>query len=299
MVLLDRTMACGLRRPRTRTMKRGTRSVGHPSGVLGVCVAAAACSIPSFVCLADVIRWMPGRVVIASLTVLAPLAPREVSGNTANLHSLVLWTMFWVILYRPRTRMGGYLLGLLTVIGGLTEIQAVFLLLWRVRDRTLAWPRIGYLLAVGAQLVVTALWPRQPDNHPAVGFPSMAYGFIINSIVPVRIPQKLIGTALVWGGVPLCLALCLPLIGALIVCVRFGSPSERATALGLVGFAAVVYCASIYPIRPPKHETFTRPCMAAADRGDASDLRTTAGPCPRHGEGTLDWHVDIPCGRSD
>lgn len=214
----------------------------------GACLAAAAIASIVFVCSADVVRWMPARVFIALLTVLAPLVPREVSGNTANLHSLVLWGMFWMLLYRPRTRRGAVVLGLLALIGGLTEIQAVFLLplfLWRVRDKARIWPRLGCLIGVAVQLGVSVLWPRYPDSNPAVGFASMAYGFVINSVVPAWIPQQAIGPALVWGGPLLCVAASVPIVAALIVCLRRGSPDLRITALGLVFVSVVVYCVSV------------------------------------------------------
>lgn len=214
----------------------------------GACIVAAAMASIVFVCSADIVRWMPARAFIAMLTVLAPLVPREVSGNMANVHSLVLWTMFWMLLYRPRTRRGAYFLGLSTLIGGLTEIQAVFLLplvLWRLRDRARWWPRLGCLIGVVAQVSVSMLWPRQPNTNPAIWLGSMLYGFLINSVVPAWIPQKSIGPALVWGGPILCIALSVPIIAALVVCLRHGTSERRVAALGLVGVSLLIYCASV------------------------------------------------------
>ncbi|TAM68569.1 MAG: hypothetical protein EPN48_11245 [Microbacteriaceae bacterium] len=218
----------------------------------GSCIAAAVMASIVFVSSADVVRWMPARAFIALLTVLAPLVPREVSGNTANLHSLVLWTMFWMLLYRPRTRWGSYLFGLLALMGGLTEIQAVFLFplfLWRLRDKARLWPRLGCLIGVVVQVCVSLLWPRHADHNPAVGLGSMVYGFLINSVVPAWIPQKAIGPALVWGGPILCIALCAPIIVALVVCLRHGSAVQRVTALGLLWVSIVVYCVSVFENR--------------------------------------------------
>ena len=116
-----------------------------------------------FVCTRDVIPWLPGRVLIAGLTVLAPLAPREVLGNAANVHSLVLWTVFWMLLYTPRTRAGSIALGIVALLGAATEIQCLFLLplaLIRWRDRR-RWPMLAGLGAgLAMQLFVTLFWPR-------------------------------------------------------------------------------------------------------------------------------------------
>ena len=215
----------------------------------GSCIAAAVMASIVFVCSRDVVRWMPARVVIALVTVLAPLAPREVSGNTANLHSLVLWTMFWMLLYRPRTRIGSYLLGLTALLGGLTEIQTVFLaplLIWRIRDRGLMWPRIGYLAGVAIQLSVTLIWPRGQNTNPAIGLPSILYGFLINSVIPIWIPQGSIGPALAGGGITLCLILSIPFVAALFVAVWYGSSGQRVCAFGLFGAALVVYGGAVF-----------------------------------------------------
>ena len=215
----------------------------------GSCIAGAVIASIVFVCSRDVVGWIPARVLIAMVTVLAPLAPREVSGNTANLHSLVLWTMFWILLYHPRTRVGSYLLALTALLGCLTEIQTVFLLpllLWRLRDRGLKWPRIAYLVGVGVQLSVSLMWPRGSTTNAAVGLPSILYGFLINSVIPVWIPQNDIGPALVWGGLTLCLVLCIPFVVALFVSVRYGSTVQRVAGFGLLGVALLVYGVAVF-----------------------------------------------------
>jgi hypothetical protein len=214
----------------------------------GSCIAAGVMAAIVYVCSADVVRWMPARIVIALLTVLAPLAPREVLGNAANLHSLVMWTVFWMLLYRPRTRLGSYLLGCAALIGALTEIQLIFLLplaLLRVRDRASLWTRVGWLVGVLAQLSVTVLWPRSPGVGPAISMPSLAYGFVINSVLPVWIPQNSIGRAIVWGGPLLVVALCVPFAVALYLGLRYGTRAQRVAALALVGAAALVYAGSV------------------------------------------------------
>lgn len=213
------------------------------------CLAAGAMAAIVFVCSGDVIRWMPSRLIVAMLTVLAPLAPREVLGNMANVHTLVLWTLFWTLMYRPKTRAGSYALAVAALLGSLSEIQVIFLLpllLWHPLDRSRMWPRAGYLFGALAQLAVTILWPREASSNTPLGYSSVGFGFLINSVVPFWVPQKSVGPVVSWGGPALCLALAVPFALALVVCLRFGTLTQRVAALGLTGLAVVVYVVSVY-----------------------------------------------------
>lgn len=211
------------------------------------CVAAGVMAAIVFLCARDCVPNLWPRVLLALLVVAAPLVPREVSGNTANLHSLVLWTMFWMLLYRPRTRAGSAALGILALCGALTEIQAVFLFplfLWQWRDPRRLWPRIGCAIGVGAQLVVTLAWPRSSMDGQ-VSPASVAYGLLINAVVPTWVPQAGIGAAIGGGGILVALAACIPFAVALILCLRHGAPTQRVAAAALVGTAVLVYCVSV------------------------------------------------------
>ncbi|GAB3122035.1 hypothetical protein GCM10027056_11660 [Glaciibacter psychrotolerans] len=212
------------------------------------CLAAGVMAGLVFVCSAAVVRWLPARLAISALTVLMPLEAREVLGNMANLHSIVLWSLFWMLLYRPRTRLTSIGLGVFALLGTLTEVQAVFLLpllLWHPRDRIRWWLRGGYLLGVGIQLAVTLGWPRGHTGNPAVGLSSVVFGYFINSVVPVWIPENAVGPAVVWGGMALCLALFLPFLVAAVVIGRFGSRMQRIAASGLVAGSVLIYSVSI------------------------------------------------------
>jgi hypothetical protein len=195
----------------------------------GACIATGGAAAVVFVCSRDAVAWMPGRFAIAALTVLAPLEPREVLGTAANLHSIMLWMMFWMLLYRPRSRTGSILLGVAALLAAATEIQCLFLLpllLWGLRDRR-RWPlRTGLLLGLAAQVLTTVVWPRaQPGNSP-VGVGSILYGYLINSLVPIWIPQKSVGPAMVAGGAPLAVALTVPIIVAAATAFRHGTGSS-------------------------------------------------------------------------
>lgn len=215
----------------------------------GACILAGIMASIVFVCSADVLKWMPPRVIVAMVTVLAPLAPREVLGNQANLHSLVLWTLFWVLLYQPRTRGGRIGLAVFALLGSATEIQAIFLLpllLWRLGDRTRWLPRAGYLLGIALQVMTTLLWPRGTTGNPPLGAASIIYGFFVNSVVPLWIPQKAVGPAVLWGGIMLCLLLFLPFVIAFLVALKFGSNVQRFASVGLFFGAIGVYSISVF-----------------------------------------------------
>ncbi len=181
----------------------------------GSCVVAGILAAVVFVCTRDVVPWLPGRILIAGLTVLAPLAPREVLGNAANIHSLVLWTVFWMLLYTPRTRAGSITLSVVALLGAATEIQCLLLvplalIRWREPLRRPIFTGLGVGLSL--QLFVTLFWPRGQSGHPQVEPLSIAYGYLINAVMPLVMPQNSIGPALVGTGAAAGLAVirCLP-----------------------------------------------------------------------------------------
>jgi hypothetical protein len=212
------------------------------------CVAAGGAAAVVYVCSRDVVPFLLGRLALAGITVLAPLEPREVLGNAANLHSIMFWMLFWMLLYRPKSRAGSYLLGVIAALAALTEIQSLFLiplLLLALRDRR-RWPmRVGYLLGAATQVVVTLVWSRAPAGNPAVGIPSILYGYLINSVAPLWMPQNAIGPSVAAGGVPLSILLTVPIVAALVITVIRGSALQRVTAIALAVGSVLVYSASV------------------------------------------------------
>ncbi|WP_426515179.1 hypothetical protein ACPPVQ_11210 [Diaminobutyricibacter sp. McL0618] len=203
----------------------------------GSCLVAGILAAVVFVCTRDVVPWLPGRLLIAGLTVLAPLAPREVLGNAANVHSLVLWTVFWMLLYTPRTRAGSIALGVVALLGAATEIQCLVLLPlalihWRNRRR---WPMLAGLGAgLAMQLFVTLFWPRGQSGNPPVEALSIAYGYLINAVMPLVTPQNSIGPVLVRTGPLVGVAVFAVVAGALAYVMVRGLRAQRITAAGLV-----------------------------------------------------------------
>ena len=213
----------------------------------GSCLIAGALTAVVFVSARTIVPPVAPRLAIALLTVLAPLASREVLGNAANLHSLFLWTLFWMLLGRPRSRAGSIALSAVALLGALTEIQAVLLLPLLVvapRDRR-RWPvRSAVVLGVLTQLTVTAFWPRGASGHPPVGPLSLPYGYLINVLMPFALPQSAIGPTLVASG-PLAGVLLLAGVG---VCAVFAVRSGhrlRGAVIALLAGSVVAYSVAV------------------------------------------------------
>ncbi len=203
----------------------------------GSCIVAGILAAIVFVCTRDVVPWLPARVVIASLTVLAPLAAREVLGNAANVHSLVLWAVFWMLLYRPRTRVGSIALGVVAVLGAATEIQCLLLLplvLVHRRDR-MRWPMYaGLALGLAAQLFTTLVWPRAHTGNPADSPLSIVYGYLINAAMPLAMPENAIGPVFIATGALVGFAVvAIATASAVYVFIR-GRGLHRIAAIGLL-----------------------------------------------------------------
>jgi hypothetical protein len=215
----------------------------------GSCLVAAGVAALVFVCSRDIVGWLPARLVLASITILVPLAPREVLGNTANLHWYFLWLTPWLLLYRPRSRSGAWMLGVAALLAALTEIQmAAFvpLLLWRFRDRV-RWPvRALFLVGVAAQVVTTLLWPRGHSTADLIGPASLAYGYLINCVMTIWIPSALdIGKLLTGVGPIACIVFLLPFLAAAVWGFRYGGRLKRVVIGTLLLGSVVLYVTAI------------------------------------------------------
>jgi hypothetical protein len=197
---------------------------------------------------------LPARLFIAGLTVIAPYAPREVLGNLANLHSLVLWTLFWIALAGPRTMRTAVMLSAVALVGALTEIQALFLaplllLGWREqqarRDRRVWIIWAALLTGMVVQLVVTFGWPRAENTNPAVDPLSIAYGYLINAAMPLVVPQVQLGHVLAATGPTVgVIVLAVVAAGAVYVAMR-GTQAQRVLVIAALSGSALIYVASV------------------------------------------------------
>ncbi|WP_223695053.1 hypothetical protein [Leifsonia poae] len=208
----------------------------------GSCLVAGFLAAVVFVCARDIVPWLPARLLVASLTVLAPLAPREVLGNAANVHSLFLWALLWMLLYRPRTQRGAVALGVIALVASFTEIQSLLLLpLLVLRPREpLRWiVRAGLLLGLFVQVVVTLAWPRAHPGNPPVPLLSELYGYLINAVTPLAVPQTSIGPLIAAWGPAVGLVILVALTPAVIFAVMRGRRERRFAVVALVAGSLV------------------------------------------------------------
>jgi hypothetical protein len=146
----------------------------------------------------SVLSWMPARVLAALLTVLVPVSAHEILGNAANIHTFFLWLCPWLLLARPRSWWFSILLGVVTLLGALTEIQMLLflpLVFWGWRNR-FGWPiRAGLLLGGAAQLFVTVFWPRGGGGAASSARPlSVFEGYLANGVGTIVQPDgRLLG----------------------------------------------------------------------------------------------------------
>ena len=214
----------------------------------GSCLVAGFLAAVVLVCTRDVVPWMPARVLIASLTVLAPLAPREVLGNAANVHSLFLWALIWMLLHSPRTRRGAIALGAIALFAALTEIQSLLLLpLLLIRPRQpLRWiVRGGLLLGLTGQVLVTLIFPRGHTGNPPVPPLSMLYGYLINAVTPLGVPQHSIGPVIASSGPTVALVILVCLTPAVVYALVRGQALQRYAVITLVAGSLVFFVVDI------------------------------------------------------
>lgn len=225
-----------------------------PVGSWALATTAAACAIAGglavvvFVCARDLVPWLPARVAVAALTVLAPLAPREVLGNLANLHSLFLWALFWIVLSRPRRLRTAVALSIVGFFGAMTEIQAVFLtplLLLHRRDRLVWVARAGLVAGILVQVVVTLGWPRAHNTNPGVDPLSLGYGFLINAVMPLAVPQAQLGAVLAASGPLVGLTVLAVLLVAAVYAGVRGSRAQRLLVVAALSGAALIFAAGV------------------------------------------------------
>lgn len=192
--------------------------------------------------------WLPARILLALLVVLAPTAPREVFGNLANLHWIFLWATPWLLLGRVKSLTGSVLLGVATLAMALSEIQMIIflpLLLWRWRDRRV-WPiAAGLIAGFAAQLVATIAAPRSAPPDPVV-FLSVVEGYLAQPVLGAVFGWSgASGKALSITGMIAPVLILATAIALTVYIVRKGSRELRVLSLALVGGSAVLWVAAV------------------------------------------------------
>jgi hypothetical protein len=214
----------------------------------GTCLITGALAAAILVATRDTVRWRPARILVALLVVLAPLAPREVLGNAANIHSLVMYALLWVAMARPRGRRSSIGLAIVALLGALTEVQSVLLLpllLVGGRDRRRTPIRVGLLSGVVVQLAITLLFPRSSSHGTPDSPASLAYGYLINVVMPLGVPERAIGTTLAAVGPAIGIAILLVILLAFAFVTVHGSRIERIVVAALLIGSVGIYASSI------------------------------------------------------
>ncbi|MDL9978798.1 hypothetical protein [Microbacterium candidum] len=226
------------------------------------CAVAGLVAVVVFVASRDLLPGIAPRLVVSGLTVLTPLLPREVLGNAANVHTLLFWGVFWVLLAAPRTRAGRIGYALFVLVSALTEIQTVFLLpllLWNRRDRR-TWPiKLALVVGVAGQFLAELLAPRGAGQPVTVGIPSLIDGWFINGILTSWVPIPVLGNILA-ASMPVILILALVPMAAVAVTTFFGTAAHRALAWILAGYSVLIWCAGVIVDPAPwyQYATFTQ-----------------------------------------
>ncbi len=130
--------------------------------VSALCVAVtAAVGAAVWVLTAGVLRSVVARLLLALVPVLVPLGPVEIQANAANLHWFLMYLVPFALLAPVRSWTRGIVLGVATLLAGLTEIQVVVffpLFFLGIRNRR-RWPVIAGTLVGGLAQVATTLAP--------------------------------------------------------------------------------------------------------------------------------------------
>ncbi|WP_440708544.1 hypothetical protein [Herbiconiux sp. YIM B11900] len=219
---------------------------------IATCVVAGGVAALVYVCSRDAVGWLPARVALALLVVLLPTVTFEVLGDVANVHGLLLWLAPWLVIVRPRGLAGGIALGVVGLLVGLTEIQALVVvpfLLWRLRDR-MRWPvRAGLLLGLAGQLLTLPFSARAP--RPA-GLPDLAstfQGFVVNAMMMPWIGSGHTAALVVRTGSLIVVPVALLGLVVLAYILWRGTPAQR-VAGGLLAFGAVAVWSAGFVLNP-------------------------------------------------
>ncbi len=92
---------------------------------------------------------------------------------------------------------------------------------------------------------MTLIFPRGSSGKPPVDSISLVYGYLVNAVMPLGVPQLSVGRVLAATGPLLAIALVIPIAAAFVVVVRRGTSSERLTVCALAIGSIVVYVASV------------------------------------------------------
>ncbi|GAB3390555.1 hypothetical protein GCM10027568_14780 [Humibacter soli] len=215
---------------------------------VGSCLVAGVIAVTVFFASRAVVPPVLLRVVLAAVTVLLPLASREVLGNTANLHSVLMWGLFWLVLARPASRASAIAFSVFGLFAALSEIQAVFvvpLLIIAWRRPFGRWLVVGPAVGVAAQVIATLLAPRGSGQHVSVSPLSLAEGWIVNGVMPDLAPLNGVGGLLAVGGILLGLLVLVGVAALAVVAWQHATRDQRIAIAAAAVLSPVIYALSV------------------------------------------------------
>lgn len=183
------------------------------------------------------------RVLASAVVVLVPVGQEEIPNSIANLHWPMLYTLFWVLLWEPRSKWVRAPIVLLIVLSDILTVIFLPLALWRwwkKRDH-LTLAAFGVGLAAQASAVLFGHSERAMNPEPVMWAPWWA----IRAVPTGFLGERWFGT----GGVD---TRWLLLAGvAWVVLLGFVLASWKSLSLlswqGLAGLA-VIHCVAVYAL---------------------------------------------------
>lgn len=229
------------------------------------CLVVGLAAAGAVVWTREALQHPAARVLFALVPVLTPVVAFEVLGNTANLHSFLLFLVPVLLLVRPSSTRGALLPALVAFVVAMSEIQALFfvpMLLLGVRHRR-SWPIGGaLLLGLTVQLCTAVLVPRV--RVPVAQQPlDVVRGWFLEPLLSIVWPR--VGpavTRLVQVGPVLLVVLALAVVVAVVVALwgRWrrddGLCTLRTLTVALVVASPLVWCVAL-AVNPTSRIDFT------------------------------------------
>ncbi|PZF64450.1 hypothetical protein DEI81_05740 [Curtobacterium sp. MCBD17_013] len=214
------------------------------------CAVAAAAGAGVFVLSGAVVRSWVARVLLGLVPVLLPLAPIEISGNAANIHSYLLFLAPWVFGVVVRSWWHSGVLAVVAVLIGLSEIQSIaFLpvLLVGIRSRR-KWPVVaGAVIGTGAQVLTTLSNARTASEHVPVSVADMVVGYLLEVVGGAATWNIAdVGTEAAIHGFVVLVVPALLVLALLVLGVVLGGWWQRGAIVVLLYGSLLVWAGSVY-----------------------------------------------------
>jgi hypothetical protein len=217
---------------------------------LSACLVTGLVAAIVYVCAEDVVPPRALRIWLALMTVILPLVGVEVLANLANLHSILMWGAFWVLLRHPRTLGGAAALTCFALFAALSEVQTVLLAplalfaLWRHRSLRQGLVVAGCMLGSAGQ--TWAALTHQRDGYPhLLGAPTVTQLLGLEVAMPLWILDTgRVRELLETYGWALVVLAALPVIVGVALSLGCGNVAQRSAAFAAIGVSLLIFCVS-------------------------------------------------------